>query len=401
VTTPNILRSVWAVFVLLFVSLAWGASYKLLYTFATADEAPSGLVFDGAGNLYGTTYNGGAFNFGSVFELSPSAGGWTRTDLYSFTDGTDGALPSPYQSLVFDTAGNLYGTTTENTRGVGEVFKLSPNGGTWTLSVLKIFKAGAPYGALVFDASGNLYGTISNASGTVFEMSPASGGSWNYRILHTFKRFTRDGADPFAALAFDSSGNLYGTTRDGGDASNCGALGCGTVFKFTPASGGTWHYRVIYRFKGGTDGKLPYAGVVSDSAGNLYGTTSEGGNEGCTIGSGGCGIVFELSPNSNGTYRETRIHLFTGPSKDGGAPNGGLILDHAGNLFGTTPFGGSLADGTVYKLTPTAGRWKETVLYNFGDNGDGGQPDAGLISDSSGNLYGTTTIAPTAFEVTP
>ena len=398
-TTPNILRSVWAVFVLLFVSLSWGASYKLLYTFSTADEAPSGLVFDGAGNLYGTTYNGGAFNFGSVFELSPSAGGWTRTDLYSFTGGADGALPSSFQSLVFDTAGNLYGTTTENTRGASEVFKLSPNGGTWTLSVLKIFKAGAPQGALVFDASGNLYGTISNAGGTVFEMSPASGGSWNYRILHTFKPNTRDGADPLGALAFDSSGNLYGTTLYGGDASGCGLQGCGTVFKFTPASGGTWHYRVIYRFKGGTDGKLPYAGVVSDSAGNLYGTTSEGGNEGCT--NDGCGIVFELSPNSNGTYGETRIHVFTDSSKDGAEPGGGLILDHAGNLFGTTPFGGSLTDGTVYKLTPTAGRWKETVLYNFGDNGDGGEPEAGLISDSSGNLYGTTSVAPTAFEVTP
>jgi uncharacterized repeat protein (TIGR03803 family) len=390
---------VWAVFVLLSVSLAWGASYKLLYTFA-GGEIPSGLIFDGAGNLYGTTYYGGAFNIGSVFELSPSAGGWTRTDLYSFTGGADGANPSPYQSLVFDTAGNLYGTTTENTGSGGEVFKLSPNGGAWTLSVLKILKAGAPQGALVFDASGNLYGTISNKSGTVFEMSPASGGSWNYRVLHTFTRNTRDGADPFGALAFDSSGNLYGTTVYGGDASNCGA-GCGTVFKFTPASGGTWHYRVIYRFKGGTDGKLPYAGVVSDSAGNLYGTTKQGGNTGCGDDNGGCGIVFELSPISNGTYRETRIHVFTDSSKDRSIPFDGLILDHAGNLFGTTSSGGSLAWGTVYKLTPTAGRWKETVLYNFGDNGDGGQPDAGLISDSSGNLYGTTTLAPTAFEVTP
>jgi uncharacterized repeat protein (TIGR03803 family) len=267
------------------------------------------------------------------------------------------------------------------------------------LSVLKIFKAGAPQGALVFDASGNLYGTISNAGGTVFEMSPASGGSWNYRILHTFKPNTRDGADPLGALAFDSSGNLYGTTLYGGDASGCGLQGCGTVFKFTPASGGTWHYRVIYRFKGGTDGKLPYAGVVSDSAGNLYGTTSEGGNEGCP--NDGCGIVFELSPNSNGTYRETRIHVFTDSSKDGIKPLGGVILDHSGNLFGTTPFGGSSASGTVYKLTPTAGRWKETVLYNFGNNGDGSEPKEGLISDSSGNLYGTTTLASTAFEVTP
>jgi uncharacterized repeat protein (TIGR03803 family) len=277
VTTPNILRSVWAVFALLFVSLSWGASYKLLYTFADV-EIPSGLIFDGAGNLYGTTYYGGAFNVGSVFELSPSAGGWTRTDLYSFTGGADGANPSPYQSLVFDTAGNLYGTTTENTGSGGEVFKLSPNGGTWTLSVLKILKAGAPQGAMVFDASGNLYGTILNKSGTVFEMSPASGGSWNYRVLHTFKRNTSDGAEPFGALAFDSSGNLYGTTLYGGDASNCSA-GCGTVFKFAPASGGTWHYRVIFRFKGGTDGKVPYSGVVSDSAGNLYGTTSEGGTK--------------------------------------------------------------------------------------------------------------------------
>jgi uncharacterized repeat protein (TIGR03803 family) len=389
VRIPNILRTVSAVLVLLFVNLAWGASEKVLYMFSGANpEVGAGLVFDGAGNLYGTTYAGGAFQQGSVFELSPTQqGGWTESDLYSFGPGGD-RYPGFLQILVFDTAGNLYGTTsTSGSSHGGAVFKLTPNGGTWTESAIYNFKFGYSAVGLVFDAAGNLYGAVAGNAGSVFELSPASGGVWNHRVLHTFGRTKGDGTNPGAALAFDSAGNLYGTTLEGGDAS----CRCGTVFKLTPTSRGNWRYSVIHRFKG-VDGAKPWAAVISDFAGNIYGTTTLGGSRAC-----GCGVVFELSPNSNGTYRETVLHVFAGYPKDGGSP-GSLILDQAGNLFGTTGAGGSTADGTVFKLTLTAGQWKETVLHSFGANGDGFGP-RGLIFDSSGNLYGAFTSG--AFEVTP
>jgi uncharacterized repeat protein (TIGR03803 family) len=359
---------------------------------------PGGLVFDGVGNLYGTTFSGGAFGFGTVFELSPSAGGWTESVLYNFTGDTDGRNPSYYESLVFDTAGNLYGSVRYGGSG-GAIFKLTLNGGTWTFSLIKTFKAGGPAAALVFDATGNLYGTILERLGTVFELSPGSGGSWTYRVLHVFGHTKDDGAGALGALAFDTAGNLYGTTLSGGGVASCGS-GCGTVFKLTPASGGAWRYRVIYRFKGGTDGKTPYAGVISDSAGNLYGTTTQGGNTACN--NSGCGIVFKLSPNSNGTWTETRIHVFTGLATDGAGPFGWLILDHVGNLFGTTAGGGSFGYGTVFELVPRARRWTETLLHSFAmDGNDGVGPFVGVISDSSGNLYGTTRDRSVAYEVIP
>jgi uncharacterized repeat protein (TIGR03803 family) len=395
VRMPKILHSLAAVFVLLLVNLAWGVSEKVLYTFDPEYVSAGGLVLDGAGNLYGTTYTGGAFGFGTVFELSASAEGWTESVLHNFTGDTDGKYPSYYESLVFDTAGNLYGSTRYGGSG-GAIFKLTPNGGNWTLSVIKIFKGGAPECALVFDTAGNLYGTTGS---TAFELSPGLGGSWTYRVLHVFGPTKGDGAYAHGALVFDTAGNLYGTTKFGGGVTSCGS-GCGTVFKFTPASGGTWRYRVIYRFKGGTDGKTPYAGVISDPAGNLYGTTTQGGNTACN--NSGCGIVFKLSPNSNGTWTETKIHVFTGLATDGAGPFGWLILDHVGNLFGTTVGGGSFGYGTVFELVPRARRWTETLLHSFAmDGSDGVGPFVGLISDSSGNLYGTTRDLPVAYEVTP
>lgn len=397
---PRILHSLSAVLVLLFVNLAWGAATEQVLYLFNAGEMPGGLVLDNAGNLYGTTYYGGDFNLGSVFELSPSSNGWTRSTLYSFTGGTDGSNPGDFQSLVFDAAGNLYGSTTSGDGGGGTVFKLAPNGGTWTLSVIKHFKAGAPWGTLAFDTAGNLYGTVCCGGDAVFELSPTANGVWTYRILHVFKINTSDGNAPRGAVSFDLSGNLYGTTLWGGGVTTC--VNCGTVFKFKPALGGKWSYKVIYRFKGGADGKHPSTGVISDPTGNLYGTTPEGGNTGCTNnGGGGCGTVFKLSPNSNGTYKETRILVFTGSTTDGGAPEGGVIFDQSGNLDGTTSAGGLYSIGTVFQLTPQANRWKETLLYSFNPNVDYGAPSTGMILDPSGNLYGVSGGRSEAYEVTP
>lgn len=419
--TTHILRTALAVLVLLVSNLAWSASAKPLYTFPA--DTPGALVFDASGNLYGTTYGGGAYGHGSVFELSPSSKGWTQTVLYSFKGGADGLEPNPSESLIFDAHGNLYGTTIGGgdqscLDGCGVVFELTPHaGGQWTESVIYSFNgspAYAPEAGVILDTSGNLYGTTygsyscstGECVGTAFELSPTSN-VWNITILHEFGTYHNDGIGPLSALAFDPSGNLYGTTYAGG-VPNCGfgQSGCGTVFEFTPAAKGSWRYRVIWRFKGGPDGDRPYGGVVSDRAGNLFGATALAGKNGqdCASNTPGCGTVFELSPNSNGTWTQSTIHTFAGYPKDGGVPFDRLVLDQAGNVFGTTLSAGSSGRGTVFELSPQSSGWRETLLYNFTPrNKVGFFPQAGLILDSAGNLYGTDTegnnSAGVAFEI--
>jgi uncharacterized repeat protein (TIGR03803 family) len=381
---------------------------KVLYTFTGGSDGGSpysGLVFDSAGNLYGTTASGGLYGNGTVFELTPSSSGWSETALYSFTGGIDGS--SPYGNLVFDKAGNLYGTTQYGgTALYGTAFELSPSsGGGWSETVLHSFGGGndgiLPYSGLIFYASGNLYGTTTNGGtknlGTVFELSPPTGGSWTEKILHSFGSGV-DGQSPFANLIFDSAGNLYDTGRGGG------MKGIGTVFKLAPSSSGRWTETTLHSFNSSTtDGAGPFAGLVFDSAGNLYGTTY---GEAQT-----CGNVFELSPSST-TWKLTVIHKFpgaTGGGPDGCQPFAGLIFDSAGNLYGTTNGGGSSKNGgTVFKLTPkTGGGWTEKIVYRFQGGSDGAGPYLGsLILDAVGNLYGTTSgggasNAGTVFEVTP
>ena len=266
---------------------------------------------------------------------------------------------------------------------------------------------GYPESGLVLDAVGNLYGTTFDANGAVFEISPQSGGTWKYRILHRFQnRWGEDGSGPLTALAFDANGNLYGTTYVGGIL-HCGLgqNGCGTVFKLTPTSGGGWLYRQIYKFKSGSDGERPDGGVVIDATGDVYGTTDLGGAGQCSSNYPGSGTVFKLSPNSDGTYTHAVIYTFAGPPADGGGPNSGLILA-AGNLFGTTLIGGAFSVGTAFELVPQSGGWQETVLHSFGEGTDGELPDSEPIIDSSGNIYGTTSSGGTngggaVFEVTP
>lgn len=247
-----------------------------------------------------------------------------------------------------------------------------------------------PYAGLIADSSGNLYGTTENGGannlGTVFELSPTSDGSWNQTVLYSFAGGS-DGAQPHAGLLFDSAGNLYGTTNLGGSA-NC-SKGCGTVFKLAPGSGsGDWSESVIYAFAAGSDGQQPYARLILDAQGNLYGTTSAGGHAStaCAL---GCGTVFQLAPGSS-SWKETLLYTFLG-GNDGASPYAGLTFDTAGNLYGTTYAGGARGDGTVFKLTPGSGAsWTESVLHSFTGGWDGNGPLADVTFDATGNLYGTT-----------
>src|ERR1022692_3318787 len=229
-----------------------------------------------------------------------------------------------------------------------------------------------PYGGLIFDAAGNLYGTTSvggtSNTGTVFELTPAADGTWTEKVLHSFSGGT-DGIHPYAGLIFDAAGNLYGTTELGG------AYGYGTVFEVTPAAGGTWTEKVLHSFyNDGTDGLEPYAGLILDAAGNLYGTTQDGGTA-------FTGKVFQLTTAAGGTWTEKVVHTF-GSSTDGIDPVAGLIFDGAGNLYGTTSRGGTYNLGTAFELTPAGGgTWTERVTHSFGNGTDGANPQAGLIFD--------------------
>jgi uncharacterized repeat protein (TIGR03803 family) len=390
---------------------AAGSKYKVLYKFAGSSDGAnplSGLVRDGAGNLYGTTLGGGSSSYGVVFKLRPNSNGtWTESVLHSFTgEPKDGGLPA--SGLIFDAARNLYGTTTvgPTVNGTGGVvFKLALNsGGTWTESVLydldRNIAQGTSIAGLIFDAAGNLYGTTyadfaSNCDcGSVFKLVPNPDGSWTGTVLYTFTAGA-DGGFPRAGLVLDASGSLYGTTEF------AGASGAGVVFKLTSNGDGTWTESVLHSFTRGADGGFPFAGLTFDAAGNLYGTTVVGG-------ANGAGVVFQLAPNADGTWTESVLHSFTG-GEDGGNPASGLIFDAAGNLYGTTDAGGckGVNGGTVFKMSPSSnGTWMFSVLHVFGGF-PAILPNA-LVLDGAGNLYGTTSecgkgqsCAGVVYEITP
>jgi uncharacterized repeat protein (TIGR03803 family) len=381
-------------------------------------EPLSGPVADEAGNLYGTTFGGGKDDCGTVYRLSvpPEVGGaWTRTAFYSFHCGTDGA--EPYGGLIFDKRGNLYGTTTLGgsgscLAGCGTVFELvrpTEKGGKWTKSILYTFQGGTtdgsyPEASLVFDTQGNLYGTsefgggsecAGHGCGTVFELSPPQqkDGAWSEAVLHIFIGPTStDAYAPMSNLIFDSAGNLYGTTIAGGSYNN------GAVFELSPpaAKGEAWTEAVIYSFIGPPDGSSPMAGLVLAPSGVFYGTASGSGPA-------SAGTVFELAPpaRQGGAWTETVLHSFAYSPGDGSVPFASVVLDAAGNLYGTTLIGGDYSCdpgvfiygcGVAYKLAPPAvegEQWTETILHNF-SGGDGIQPLGGLTFGKFGWLYGTT-----------
>jgi uncharacterized repeat protein (TIGR03803 family) len=394
-----------AALVLLLESIAWSTSYKVLHDFTSKNNNPSsGLTTDSEGNAYGTTSAGGHDNAGTVYELSPTTGYHL---LYAFSHAGSGGR-YPQGNLVLDAAGNLYGTTVYGglsredceSRSCGLVFELSPPSGgvgLWTETVLYSFcsKASCPDGAnpqsgVIMDAVGNLYGATyyggaPPGGGAVFELTPGASG-WTETILYSFSNDISDGEFPYGGLIFDAVGNLYGTTLAGG------VSNLGTVFELSPV-GGAWAETVLHSFGGG-DGAKPFAGLVLDAAGNLYGTTIYGGKQTC--GGLGCGTVFEFTPSAEGGWTETVLHQFAGGASDGELPQAGVILDSSGNIYGTTSQGGKecsgLSCGTVFMLTAGGdGQWTESV-FRFPGGRSGEMPTAPLTFDAAGSLYGTTTV---------
>jgi uncharacterized repeat protein (TIGR03803 family) len=370
----------------LLAAAAQAQTYTVLYSFTGPDGANpyAGVTQDAKGNLYGTTYWGGDLNCnggygcGTVFKLDTTG---KETVQYSFcvaSNCTDGA--SPEAGVIQDSQRNLYGTTVNGgASNSGVVFKLDPMGKETVLHSFCVAhnctEGGNPSG-VIRGAKGNLYGTTSNGGGTgcgnnlgcgtVFKVDTTG----KETVLYSFSG-APDGKYPTSGVIQDSKGNLYGTTRLGGTA--CHPYGgCGTVFKLDPTGKET----VMYSFRGRTDGKTPSAGVIQDAQGNLYGTTSEGGDLTCNA-PNGCGTIFKLSR----TGKKTVLYRFTGGA-DGAGPNGGLMRDAARNLYGASGGG----NGRVFTLTRAG---KLTVLYSFTGGVDGASPNGGLIRDAAGNLYGT------------
>ena len=414
---------------------------KVLYAFQDVPDGATpvgGLVFDQAGNLYGATANGGSSSCagpgqcGTVFQLAPPAkkgGSWTETVLYVFKghDYNDGATPEG--GLVIDSLGNLYGTTAYGGAGnclllgaavgCGTVYELSPpaqKGDAWTETILCSFPTAKqgyfPWGDLVFDSAGNLYGatqfggghgTTCNGfyqyCGAIFELSPpeTKGGKWTEKVLYGFKGVAPgaqfgDGANPNGGLILDDKGAIYGTTYFGGNnqkgrcEGGVGGTGCGIVFELAPPNhaGGKWTEKVLHQFNG-QDGSNSAAGVVFNRKGNLYCTTAAGGE-----GNFPSGSIVQFVPQSNGKWMAHILHSFQ-DNGDGGQPRAGLVFDAKGNLYGTASGGGSFGGGTIFRLRPeTGGSWGFTGLYDFKAPQDGSYPAARLVFDKSGNMYGIT-----------
>lgn len=402
---------------------AWAQTYQVIFNFGSplvGSNPFAGLTFDSHGNLLGTVAFGGyndsgcAGGCGTVFELLPNGhGGWNGKAVHLFTGSNGGDGGNPNAPLVLDRLGNVYGTDNCTTECAGfyggVVFKLTPAvQGLWPESILHDFGlagcqppgAGSPQCSVGFDPRGHLFGASSfgdtcTGDGAVFNLQQVSFSRWIYAIINCFTNAAA-GDRPQGLLAFDTSDNVYGTTSEGGSA------GAGIVYMLTPNLGSQgWSETVLYSFQGGpSDGANPIAGIVLDSLGNVYGTTAQGG-------SAGMGTVFMLTPQSNGTWKETVLHSFQG-GNDAAAPNSSLTFDSAGNLYGTAG-GGSFGQGTLFKLTPTSnGNWSESIAHTFTGGMDGGMPYGGITIDASGDLFGTASVGGSfgqqggvAFEITP
>ena len=384
-------------------------------------EPSAGLTFGPDGAIYGTTLfgsDGPCFQgCGTVYRLAKSQnGGVTESVIHTFQgELSDGQNPT--SSVIFDAAGNLYGTANGGMKGCGVVYKLSPTQtGEWTETILHNFNAFdgnndgcigggnfSPTGSLIFDKSGNLFGTTpqggggvtdffcQNGCGTVFRMTPQSDGSWTETVIHSFPNSgaSNDGQNPEVGVLMDAMGNLYGTTFLGGE------RGLGLVYELKPGANSSYTEKVLFNFRGGATGAQPNGALVRDGTGRLFGTTFAGST--C---SNCAGVAYMLTPTNQGEWKETVIHVFdSGIDNDGTFPQG-LVMDSHGDLFGNTQYGGGNSGlcpnldgcGTVYELSPgTNGVWLEKLLFSFDEGLDGGVPDNDhLIMDKAGNLLGTT-----------
>ena len=426
------IRSAWRLFLaasfhlllafvlLLCADVAWAqAKYKIIHAFGAPGDGSQllgSVVLDKAGNIYGTTYGGGANLCGTVFELTPGSNGpWTEQQLHSFScyemDGF-----GPRAGVTLDTAGNLYGTTYSGSEngggGDGTVFELTPGSNGWTETILHSFNGSdgsGPNAGVTLDSQGNLYGTTITGGGyecgTAFELVKGSGG-WTFAVLHDFRvQNINDGCGLYSGVIVSKSGNILGTTGWGGTANlgvvyalipnvdgtwqeqtyNCGACGasvstgvpakgstntlygtatyggvntcggsayyCGSIWQLSHKAGGQVTSSTLYNFQTGVTGSLPVGGVVRDTAGNLYGTTSNGGGPSQSCGPNGCGVVYELVHQADGTWVYKVLHTFN--YSDGGLPDANLTLDGKGHIFGTTQIGGPYGlGGVVFEIGP-------------------------------------------------
>ncbi|MBV9700237.1 MAG: hypothetical protein JO078_08945 [Candidatus Eremiobacteraeota bacterium] len=381
---------------------------KVIWDFTNASDGSgplAGVVADPTGNLYATTQTGGVIKgnaLGTVDEFSSSGSNWTEATLYTF-HGFDGS--EPYAPVIFDARGNVDGTTLAggatygsgcNTNGCGAVFQLTHGSSGWSESVLYSFTDGSdggyPQGPLSLDQSDDIYGTTEGGGdgacpllggcGTVFELTHSR--TWKERILHAFTG--ADGKYPYTRLIVDTKGNIFGTTPQGG--SGCGSAGCGVVFELVK-TGSSWTLKTIHAFAGGKDGASPAAGLLSDSKGNLYGTTTAGGTS-------GFGVAYEFA-RSGSTWKQKILFNF---SKTLGvySPYGELTFDTNGNLFGAAAGGNTctvgrqrFSCGVIFELSPARkGSWKEATLLAFTFSTSGWNPNGALLLSASGTIFGTT-----------
>lgn len=342
----------------------WKETIVYHFTGGTDGTDPIGIALDAAGNLYGVAEGGGkptrgtpyckSVGCGTIFRLSPNSAGWTFNLLHSFTGMKDGAFP---QAITVDPSGNIFATTYGVFLDYGTVFEMSPSASGLNGSSVYVFQGTAagdgqnPQGPVIEDSAGNLYGTTagggSNALGTVYKLSRSSSGEWTETLIHSFGG--SDGIGPAGALTFDSVGNLLGTAS--------GGSGNGLIFKLTPGAGGAWSDSSLYTFTGASTGQYPARGLALDAAGNIYGATYEGGivNGACAA---GCGVVFQLTPGASG-WTENILYSFTGGS-GGYEPWQGPLMDASGNLYSVAAFGGqansscSVGCGVVFELPAAA-----------------------------------------------
>ena len=355
-------------------SCAQAQTLSVVHSFTGGNDGADpvdGFTMSATGTLYGTASSGGGSGYGVVFKVT---GKGSETVLHSFAGGSDGATPNG--GMVRDAGGALFGTTAAGgASGSGTVFRVKGA----KEAVLYSFAGGTdganPQAGLVMDAAGNLYGTTSlggsAGNGTVFELvaPKKKNGPWKEIVLYSFGTGT-DGATPVSGVSLDAAGNLYGTTSLGG------AYGYGTIFRLTPGS--AWTENILHSFQNTDDGAYPYAGLVFDAAGNLYGAATQGGTA-------GGGTVFKLR-SSKGNWKFSVLYSVPGWGISGSFRN--LLLDESGNIYGTTHCDGDYNAGTIYKLAPSGGGWAYTLLYTFTGGSDGLFTISNLVL-KNGKLYGT------------
>jgi len=411
-------------FIMLTAQPAQAQTFTVLYTFSGGSDGASplaGLTIDAAGNFYGTTFgtedNGGCDQglCGTVFKLWKTSIGWRHKTLYNFGGTPDGA--NPWGTVAIARNGTLYGTTYDGgilggcfegfAFGCGTVYQLIPPPAIpgialtpWNETLIFSFTGGSdggrPEGDLTFDDAGNLYGTTTEGGscslgrcGVVYELVPSGQGATE-SVLYVFQA-NGDGSYPVGGVVFDKAGNLYGVTNYGDQSKYLH----GTVYELS-LSGSGWTQRVLYGFTGGNDGDNPWGGLMISPSGSLYGTTSSSG-------AGGGGTVFGLT-SFNGSWKFNIIHSFS--EFEGKQPWDKLAMDAAGNLYGTTRYGGAYGNGTVFKLTRSKAGWTYTSLHDFTGGSDGNYPYGSPVLDKNGNIYGTTSAGGAngygvVFQITP